>query len=157
MDYYPGTLYQVGASPQDDDGRSALLGLRGIVVVDDTLWIANEAAEKVLVLNRTTGEIIHKFDVTSPVGLYYDDSSELVYVASNGQQYSSENPGGVQSFWKENYSLNGTFQAYNLVHPTSVARYENILYVAEQTTNTIMTFDLNTQLYVTDLIALPFK
>ena len=163
--YYNGTIYQTNSENYDltyETGFGGVLGVRGIVAVDETLWIANEISNKVLIINQTTGAILHKVDIANPIGLFYDEIGENVYVASYGKYQHDDylnSTGKVSSYWKVDYSLNNTYEDPNgfMVHPTSVARYENTLYIAEQTTNSIMTFDVSSGTYMGTLFQIPFK
>ena len=54
--YYEGAFYQP-LPIQNDDFNTALQGIRGIVIVDDTLWVADEDSSTVTIVATKSGKI----------------------------------------------------------------------------------------------------
>lgn len=84
-----GLFYELGTN--DNRGE----GIRSLAVspgsrnpesgdIQEYLWIANEDAGEVLILDTSTGKYVTHVHLHSPIGLYYDESRHIMWVTSKG-------------------------------------------------------------------------
>jgi hypothetical protein len=108
-------------------------GVRDIVRVGDTIWIANEDTRGIHVVHAVTGlvETIIR-DVKVPIGLYHHPESETVFVASKGLNTTLLNLGSVFAVSTRTRTVVRHFKSQRMMHPTGMASHGKVLYVAEQ-------------------------
>lgn len=84
--YYDGTFIQFG-EPSGSHHDKKQQGIRSIISVHDDIWIANEFLEGVVVANSVTGAITGIIAVRKPIGLFYDEFMNAVYVSSKDAHF----------------------------------------------------------------------
>ena len=137
---FPGTFVQFG-----DPGAHNYTdqGVRSIVWVLDNLWIANEDADQVFIINRA-GQTVFALDVKAPIGIFYLAAKHLVFVGSKSHHH-----GGVWAYRDSTFDLERSFVLQNMRHPTGIVAYEDTLFVADQSIDSIITFSVSTGRYLT--------
>lgn len=153
---YEGTFYQFG-QPQVQKSKDQ--GIRSIAWANhstadsgELLWVANEFANKVYVLNHAA-ELVHSLDINAPIGIYHDRAGEGIYVKDRiyiGSR-SSKKTGSVLCFDTNTFELLGTYFMLGMGHPTGIVVHESVLYVADQGLNSILTFDLETSRFISTI------
>jgi len=150
---YPnGTFVQFGAPgyhTEDDQGIRAILWIPYLIErnVVYNLWIAQEDYNRVYIVN-TDGVLVNKIKVTNPIGLYYSgtpSSVDYVYVTSKGKKKTN---GNVYLYDTKSLKVVKTFTLIGMAHPTSVLEYEDILYVSDQPSGEILTFNVTTTRFI---------
>ena len=72
---YDGTIFEISRA-----FKKKSKGVRGIAVVGDFLWVADEITNAVYVVNRKTGEIVNQLSVTNPIAIHFDAYSDKIYI-----------------------------------------------------------------------------
>ena len=116
-----------------------------------TLWIANENLHRVIIVD-SLGRFVARVKVKNPIGLLYVPEKDWVFV---GSKKSNKETGAV-------YAVNVTsfevMKKYTLLggstmdHPTGLAVYDDILYVAEQSMNVVLSFNVTSGRYIKQVI-----
>lgn len=139
--FYPGTFVQFGAAAPHDVYEQ---GIRSILHYRDTIWIANENIDGVAVADINTG-IIHDIVVVHcPIGLFFDETSGLIFIGSKAKHWG----GGVYAVSPKTLRIVANYTTHRMNHPTGITVHQDILYVAEQTRGEILVFRVSTQEYL---------
>ena len=140
-------------SPSNDNQRSSANPTYDNPLVEGpgTLWIANENLHRVIIVDNL-GRFVARVKVKNPIGMLYVPEREWVLV---GSKKSNKDTGAV-------YAVNVTsleiMKKYTLLggstmdHPTGLAVYEDILFVAEQSMNVVLSFNLTSGRYIKQVI-----
>ena len=141
-DYFEGTFMQFG-SPREhrihsDEGVRAVLGVR------TNILIANEDLNGVAVVSSETGLISEIIPVEKPIGLFYDEHTDVVYIGSKSKKFS----GAVYALDGLNLQILGIFAVEGMDHPAGIAVHGDVLFVCDQTQNIVVAFDTRTQEYL---------
>jgi hypothetical protein len=139
--YYNGTFFQYGAPGKVRKKMDQ--GIRSIISVGETLWIAYERLDCVKIVSFKSGEELHTISISRPIGLFYDENN-AVYIGSR------ENVNGVV-FTADAKSFkisDKTFKHEKCFHPTGLAAYNDTLFVACHHINGIVTFDIESRSYL---------
>jgi hypothetical protein len=123
------------------------------IVTAEHLWVANEEYNRVFIVDSEAREV-GWIAVHSPVGMFYDRSRHLVFIGSK----SKKNAGGgaVYAIDANTQVIVKTFSiigSVGLMHPTGLLTYQDILYVAEQQTNVVVTFNITTGRLIRNVIS----
>jgi outer membrane protein assembly factor BamB len=143
--YFPGTFYQFG-----NVGVHSLneQGIRSILVVGNDLWIANEDINGIVIVPLNTGLATNIVVIKSPIGLYYDIQSNLVFVGSKEKHW-----GGAVYAVDPNYlKVVRTYTTNRMNHPSGIVVYDNVLYVAEQILGAIFAFNVQTGSFIRRIV-----
>ena len=135
-DFYDGTFLQFG---RPEEHSKADQGLRSVIHVRTDIWIAQETYNGVVIASVSTGVIIEVVPIYQPIGLFYDEYLDLVFVGSKSKRYE----GVVYALDEKKRSVYMQYPHPDITHPTGILTYDGILYVADQNLNQILTFDLN--------------
>ena len=136
-DYFDGTFMQFGRPEEhakDDQG------LRAIISVRTDIWIAQETYNGVVIASVNTGVIIEVVPIYQPIGLFYDENLDLVFIGSKSKRYE----GVVYAIDAKSRSVYMEYPHPDITHPTGLSTHDNILFVADQNLNKILTFDIRT-------------
>lgn len=155
--YYPGTFHQfgaVGAHPGGDDVKvsNEEQGVRGVAVVGQNVWIANENLKGVLVVDKKTGIMQQFIPILNPIGLFYyeygEGADDRVYVSSKKRG----NRGSIMAIDITTYTVVQSYRFEGLEHPAGIAVYDSIIYFTEQVLGTIYKFHAVTGTFLGQLI-----
>lgn len=134
-DFFDGTFMQFGRPEEhakDDQG------LRSIISVRTDIWIAQETYNGVVIASINTGVIIEVVPIYQPIGLFYDENLDLVFIGSKSKRYE----GVVYAIDAKSRSVYMEYPHPDITHPTGITTYDGILFVADQNMNKILTFDI---------------
>ena len=151
---YEGTFYQFG-QPMIQESHNQ--GVRSIAWAsnnehEELLWVANEFENAVYILDQEAN-LVKKLEITKPIGLYHSKSSTnpmemgRIYIGSRG----NKKLGNVFCYDTNTFDLLATYSMIGMTHPTGIAVHEDTLYVADQTLNSILSFDLVTGRYIASI------
>lgn len=132
---FPGTFVQFGEA---DVHNATDQGIRSIAWCGEYLWIANEDADQVFIVNRL-GQVALTIDVTAPIGLFYMPAQGLVFVGSKSHHH-----GGVYAYSAATFDLRKSFLLQNMRHPTGLVAWEDTLFVADQSIDAVISFRVST-------------
>ena len=112
-----------------------------------------------VVVVDTLGRYIARVLVTSPLGLTFCSKQHLVFV---GSKKGPNNQGAVYGIDPITRTIVKTFvlppqalaSGQGLDHPAGLTIHGNILYVAEQSSNAVFTFDITTTQFIRQIIDL---
>jgi hypothetical protein len=129
-------------------------GVRAIVWVEplQQLWVANENLHRVLLVD-INGKYVGKIKIKNPVGMFYDHDKKMVFV---GSKKSSKNTGavfGVNIYEKRVVKIFTLLGGETMNHPTGITVSGDILFIAEQTMNVVLTFNITSERYVKQIIS----
>ena len=140
-------------SPSNDNQKNSINPTYDNPLEDGpgTLWIANENLHRVIIVD-SLGRYVARVKVKNPIGLLYVPEKDWVFV---GSKKSNKDTGAV-------YAVNVTsleiMKKYTLLggstmdHPTGLAVYDDILYVAEQSMNVVLSFNVTSGRYIKQVI-----
>lgn len=126
-------------------------GVRSIVWVGKQLWTTNEDLHRILIVDNN-GNYVGKIKVKNPVGMIYDHSRNMVFV---GSKKSSKSTGSVFGIDVLSMKIIKTFTLLGgetMSHPTGIAINGDTLFVAEQTMNVVLTFNITTERFLHQVI-----
>ena len=128
-------------------------GIRAIVWVEhlQQLWIANENLHRVLIVD-SIGRFVGTAKIKNPVGLFYDRTKNIVFV---GSKKSSKNTGAVFGIDTATRRVDKIFTLLGgetMNHPTGIVVSGDVLFVAEQTMNVVLTFNVTSERYIKEII-----
>lgn len=152
---YEGTFYQFGLpiiQKSKDQGIRSIAWANHSSAAGELLWVANEFEDKVYILNHDAA-VVHTLTVAGPIGIYYNRNDEGIYVKNRiyvGSR-SGKNRGSVLCFDTNTFELLGTYFMLGMSHPTGIVVHESTLYVADQSLNSILTFDLETSRFISTI------
>jgi len=147
-DYFDGTFVQFG-KPREQEKSGQ--GVRAIIRVRTNIWIANEDLNGIAVTSINTGLITDIIPVDNPIGMYYDEDREIVFVSSKSNTYG----GVVFAFESKNFKELHHYTIDGMPHPTGLVVHHGILYVAEQINRAILKFDVETRHFLGELTSVP--
>lgn len=78
------------------------------------------------------------------LGLHYDEVNNLVYVTSKEKHWQ----GAVYGVSPSTLHVEATYTTDRMNHPTGLASYDGILYVAEQEAGQILMFNITTTKFI---------
>lgn len=127
--------------------------MRAIVWVEamHQLWIANEDLHRIVIVN-SNGQYVGKIKVRNPLGLLYDDRRRLVFV---GSKKSNKDTGSVYGISIDTLNIGKKFTLLGgetMNHPTGLAVSSDVLFVAEQSMNVVLTFNITTERFIRQII-----
>lgn len=144
--YFDGTFKQFGKANVHKDNER---GIRSIITIKKhEMWIANEDFDGIIIVNLNTGLSTDIVRISKPVGLFYDESTHLVYVSSKGKHRT----GSVYAISAGSLRIVKSYFEPYMEHPTGVLVYGGILYVVEQVENAILTFDVESTKYLGKIV-----
>eukprot|EP01038_Epipyxis_sp_PR26KG_P015164 gene15164-20427_t len=147
-DFFEGTFVQFGLAGMHNKDQ----GIRSILWVKNStqLWVANEDWDKVVIINKS-GKMINYINIRHPIGLTQSmKHKDLVFVSSKGSKKLKN--GAVYAINTNNYQIVKTFKLIGLAHPTGVVTYNDILYVADQSLNLVVAFNITNQNFIRVII-----
>ena len=152
---YEGAIFEVDPVPPDGVTPKSKKGVRGIAVVEDALWVADEVKNAVYVIDIKTGSVLDRIAVENPIGIYYDRAqTKYIFIGSKGKY-----KGKVIAYHR--VSLRMTHKTYYaegiLKHPSGITSYNGTLYVADQGLNSVFKFDIETGKYLGVIVKLGKK
>lgn len=151
--YANGTFYQFG---QPGVHKSSEQGVRSVIGVYNNntnstdIWIANEDINEITIVSSEGAVLIETINITSPIGLYFSKSDNLVFACGKGSKKAS-----VLAFDASTYKLEKTFLYSNLTHPAGLVSYGDVLFVNEQDLNQILSFNITTEEFISVVVATP--
>ena len=112
-----------------------------------------------MVVVDTLGRYVARVLITSPLGLTFCPKQHLVFV---GSKKGPNNQGAVYGIDPITRTIVKTFvlppqalaSGQGLDHPAGLTIHGNILYVAEQSSNAVFTFDITTTQFIRQIIDL---
>jgi hypothetical protein len=127
--------------------------VRAIVWVEamHQLWIANEDLHRIVIVNNN-GQYVGKVKIRNPLGLLYDGKRRIVYV---GSKKSNKDTGSVYGISIDTLNIVTRFTLLGgetMNHPTGLAVDADTLFVAEQSMNVVLTFNITTQRFIRQII-----
>ncbi len=122
-------------------------GVRAIAWADHALWVANEDTNSVLILDAE-GYTLKELFIHRPIGVQYIPELNQVLISSKNKH---KGDGGIYAYDVDSKELVKNYFHDDLVHPTGLVYYDSLLYIAEQTSNSIFVVDVNTGLMVDNL------
>ena len=127
--------------------------MRAVVWVEPLhqLWIANQDLHRIIIVDNV-GRYVSKVKVKNPIGLLFDNKHSMVFV---GSKKSNGNTGSVFGIDIKTRKVVKTFTLLGgetMSHPAGLALYGDVLYVAEQTVNVVLTFNLTTERFIRQII-----
>ncbi len=132
---YPGEFAQFLQSSE---------GVRGVAVVtgsggpsDGDVWIASEDDDGVYGFSGQTGYPFVFVSIGDPVGVYYDNSTQTVFVSS----HTKSNPQVVQ-IDPSSGSIIASYVNSNEGHPAGMLVYDGVLYVVGQDSGALYSFQV---------------
>lgn len=141
MKIFEGTFAQFG---EPKDAFKADRGVRGLTYVNGNVWICNEDLEGILVMNVNSGKVIHMIMLNSPISCYHTPKNKdnIVYCSTKNTRFG----GAVYAIDTRTYEPIEylVYRTKKMKHPTGITSYKGILYVAEQSHNSIHMFDMDT-------------
>jgi hypothetical protein len=146
---YPGTFIQFGAPNAHELTEQ---GVRDIVTVGEFIWVANKDIHGVLIIDSQTGLVEDIVPVAMPIGLFYYDVEDIVFVGSKAGDNCTTTEGKVLGISTKTRQVVRTLQSHHLDHPTGITAYGGVLYVADQATNKIFSFDIRTGRYKSTVV-----
>ena len=128
-------------------------GIRAIVWVEhlQQLWVANENLHRVLIVDNL-GRFVGTVKIKNPVGLFYDRTKNIVFV---GSKKSSKNTGavfGIDIMTRRVVKVFTLLGGETMNHPTGIVVSGDVLFVAEQTMNVVLTFNITSERYIKEII-----
>lgn len=135
LNYFPGTFIQFGEPMLHQIDEQ---GVRDVIAVGSTIWVANEDIDSVYILDAASGEVVAIVAVETPIGLHYSDENGLVFVSSKGEK----NMGSVYSISVETKSIVRQYKSKRMTHPTGMSTHRTTLYVANQKAGQIVSFNI---------------
>lgn len=112
------------------------------------ILIANEDLNGVAVVSSETGLISEIIPVEKPIGLFYDRHTDIVYIGSKSKKFG----GAVYALDGLNLQVLGVFTLKDMDHPTGLTVHGDVLYVCDQSMNSILAFDTKTQEYLDTVV-----
>ncbi len=100
----------------------------------------------------TPGRYVDKVKIKNPIGLLYSPALGLIFV---GSKKSSKSTGAVFAI---NVTSRAIAKTYTLLggstmdHPTGLAIHEDTLFVAEQSMNVVLSFNVTSGRYITQVV-----
>lgn len=151
--FYNGTFVQFGL-PNVHKGSER--GLRGLAWVNNytQLWITNEDIDGIVIVDRD-GRYLNKITITSPIGLFApppdDGNSHIVFVGSKVSTTNNKN-GAVYAIDSTTHAILKTFQFIGMKHPTGIVSHRDVLFVADQSRNAVVAFNITTTRVIKQII-----
>ena len=143
---YEGAVFATGPMLPSDHVYTNSKGVRGIAVVEDSLWVADEITNSVFIIDLVTGKLVNTVAVINPIDVYYDAvDTKYVFIGSKGD-YGAE----VLAFHRHSVSkYHKTYYAEGILkHPAGITSYNGTLYVADQGLNSVFKFDIESGKYL---------
>jgi len=135
QEYYAGTFHQFGKPGLHDTTEQ---GVRGIIVVNRALWVANEDIGGIAIIDMKTGLVTDIIMLDEPIGLFYSETHKLVFASSKAKHME----GRVVSIDVKTLRIINEYRSAKMTHPTGVVVHEDTLYVAEQFLGHVFAFDI---------------
>lgn len=141
--FFPGTFLQYGKPAVENEQ-----GVRSILVVNDTLWVANEDIDGIAIVKIATGVTTNIVVLPEPIGLYQDPGTGLVFAGSKQKHWR----GAVYAILPNELRIVATYTMERMSHPSGITSYGGILYVAEIELGEIFMFNIATQEYLGKMV-----
>jgi DNA-binding beta-propeller fold protein YncE len=123
--------------------------LRGIAFDQNkqVLYIADETQNAVLAYDAVNNQLVSSLSIpiTSPVGLYIDPVSYILYIGSKNKHNSL-----VGAFSLSDRSFLYNYSDSTLEHPAGIALYQDQLFVLGQKAGTLLVFNTTDQSTITN-------
>ncbi|RYG68702.1 hypothetical protein EON64_04590 [archaeon] len=145
-DYFLGTVVQFGVPGVH---RITEQGVRGITILGDDLWVANEDIGGVAVVSISTGVMHNIVVIRNPIGLFFDVDSGLLFVSSKDKHWR----GGVFAIDPHLFRVVHTYSTMRMNHPSGITAYEGVLYVAELARGEILKFNVTSEKYLGTMVS----
>ena len=115
------------------------------------LWIANEDLHRIVIVN-SNGQYVGKVKVRNPLGLLFDEQKRMVFV---GSKKSNKDTGSIYGISIDTLEIVKKFTLLGgetMNHPTGLAVDTDTLFVAEQSMNVVLTFNITTERFIRQII-----
>ncbi len=135
------------------------------------MWVANEDLHKVFIFDALTGSLLASIAVSHPIGIYFnEDEPSSVFVGYRnsfgkhdknhtshsfnrnleGGNDANDDPsnGGVLRLDRHTKNKKMRYSLLGMKHPAGLASFEDVLFVADQTTQSIFSFNLTTSQFI---------
>eukprot|EP01035_Chromulina_nebulosa_P016802 gene16802-22284_t len=148
--FYPGTFLQfgdVGTHKSKEQGVRAVLYVKHINGSLDSVWIANENMDAVFILSPSTGTLMRTLRIASPINLHVDYQCNCVFVGSKNKDKISDQ-GNVIAYNINDGKVLRRYSLLRMTHPTGIVSYKGVLYVADQHSSAIHSFNITTGRYI---------
>jgi hypothetical protein len=117
QNYFEGTFLQFGEATEHEETSQ---GIRAIAHVRDKIWVAHEDLSGIAIADVATGRINNVIPVDSPVGLYFFEEMDLMFVScKSALKQGGKQSGVVFAFSVITYNIFFTYSHPDMVHPTS--------------------------------------
>jgi hypothetical protein len=137
--FYNGTFVQFGLPGSSHS--SSERGVRDLAWARNytELWIANEDLDSVVIVDRQ-GIVLDKLSIGTPIGLYAPpDRPQLMFVGCKNSKV-----GTVYAIDVKTRSIVTSYQYIGMKHPTGIVSHNDVLFVGDQTSNSVVTFNITT-------------
>eukprot|EP01031_Cornospumella_fuschlensis_P025704 gene25704-31040_t len=144
-DFYEGTVVQFGVPGVH---RISEQGVRGVAVLGDDLWVANEDIGGVAVVSISTGVMHNIVVIRNPIGLFFDTYSGLLFVGSKDKHWR----GAVYAIDPHIFRVVHTYTTMRMNHPSGITSYGGVLYVAELVRGEVLMFNVTSERFLGTMV-----
>jgi len=139
MSWYAGTFVQYGAPNQHSDKEQ---GIRGIAFDGaGRLFVCNEDLPNLMIYNDS-GYLVDQVPVENAIGIHYDPDTKYMFVGSKASSASVLAINTVDLKIVKQYTFD------QMTHPAGIVTYNGILYVLDQGTERLLTFNVSSQVFM---------
>ncbi|KAJ1413191.1 hypothetical protein B484DRAFT_402097 [Ochromonadaceae sp. CCMP2298] len=124
-------------------------GVRDIAALGGYIYIANEDINGVSIVNAATGVVEDIVPILSPIGLHHNHLHNWIFVSSKAQHFK----GHVYAISIKKRQVVRTYHSKHMTHPTGLTTHAGILYVANQKSGEIVTFNINDGKYLKTIVS----
>jgi streptogramin lyase len=150
LTFFEGTFYQFGEPKVQDQSRQGVRSIAWAVNNEygELLWVVNEFENAIYIMDKAAN-VVRTIAVPAPIGLYHDKeggdefTKGRIYVGSRAKK-----TGSVMVFDTSTFEQVESFVYLTMSHPTGISVHDGVLYVADQSMNAILTFDLESSRFL---------
>ena len=143
--YYPGTFYQFGNPGIHRVNRQ---GIRGLLYIDNTLWIANEDLNGILVVDINSGVATDHINVHNPISMFHDTKRNVVFASSKKKHWK----GAVYAIDPNTKRITKAYRHSRVSHPSGLFVYEDKIYVGLNDEGKVIVFNVSSAELLEDVI-----
>jgi hypothetical protein len=159
--FYPGTFVQFGEPGFHKKNEQGIRSIKWIH--NDSFWIANEDLNKIIIVNKN-GILKNIIDIINPIDIFFYKKKNIVFISSknnnndnnkNNKHKNNQNNNLKTKNFGSVYGIHPktlkTIKEYKLIgmkHPSSILAFNDILYVADQTSNSVYSFNITTERFI---------
>jgi len=140
--WYEGTFVQYGAPNQHPDSEQ---GIRGIAFDGaGRLFVNNQDLPNMTVYNDS-GFVVGQVPIQNAIGIHYDPDTKYMFVGSKSST-------GVVAVDTSNLKIVKQYTYSKMTHPAGIVTYQGILYVLDQDTESLFTFNVSSQAFINTVV-----